>query len=173
MLVGRRYTLISMRIIADAREAFRPFPTGKGVWTRGIIQVLLRRNVPLTLLSDVPPPSSLGGCGIMITGTGIQWHINVALRLLRYREPVVYFSPTSFIVPWILGARVPCVVAVHDLVVFHGMRHARKAFLLERLLFPRIVRRAHRICTVSKATAKDLRLRFPFLPEECVVPVFS
>ncbi len=84
-----------------------------------------------------------------------------------------YVSPTSYLVPFLLPRRVPCVPVVHDLIAFRHEPHERKAQLIERLTLGRVVRRAAGVLTVSEATKADLLARYPFLDPTCVTPVFA
>lgn len=157
-----------MRLWIDAREACKPRKTGKGQWAlRCIGEVLKRNDVQVTLVTDSDIPADWkklpGLSGVKnLSQRGLWWHI-AAWRLLLRERPLIdaYVSPTSFIVPFLIGRRVPVVTVVHDLIALRSDRHDRKAVLIERLTLSRALKTAASICTVSDATAQELRRRFP------------
>ena len=161
-----RYTRV-MRLWIDVREACRERKTGKGQWAlRCVSAVLARPDVEVTLLTDADVPSSWNGLpGLKdvrrIDATGWWWHLRAWRLLVKQRASVdVYVSPTSFIVPFLLGKNVRTVPVVHDLIAFRNEPHDRKATLIERFTLPRALRSAHAVCTVSDATADRVRGMF-------------
>jgi glycosyltransferase involved in cell wall biosynthesis len=165
-----------MRIAMDIREACKDSPTGKGQWLRGLLSELLRRGIPFLGYSDVDLPSSFHGSSlecVVFPMHGVRWHRAVARRLLREREADVYLSPTSFIVPFLLGTKFPCVPVVHDLIAFTDRSHERRATWIERLTLPRAMRSASHVVTVSATTKHVLLERFPSLSGDRVTPVFA
>lgn len=158
-----------MRLWIDVREACRPRMAGKGRWTRRCVDTLLQRSdVRATLLSDAEVPAEWkalpGFAGArVLPWRGLGWHFAVRSLLLRERSNVdAYLSPTSFIVPFLVGKRVRVVPVVHDLIAFNREPHDRKATFVERLALPRALRSAHAVCTVSDATSDAVKRRFPF-----------
>lgn len=163
------------------REACRSRPTGKAQWTSGFVTELLRRGIPLALFADedLPPPwQRLIGERSDVTiihpkPRGSKWHLEVARMLVREKPVDLYVSPTSYIVPAIVGRKFPCVPIVHDLIAFRGEPHDRKAVIIERMTLGGAVSRSPLICTVSEATKRDLRERYVHLPSENVATIFA
>lgn len=154
-------------LVMDVREACNPKRTGKGQWTLGLVSALLRRQIPLTLVTDRPLPDSLTRLlrpdhdVLRFAFTGWRWHWRVHRFLLTLSRPT-YLSTTSYILP-ALGARtVRFVTVVHDLIAFRPEPHDRRATLIERLTLRRAVRRSWKLCSLSDSTAADLRR---FAPE--------
>jgi alpha-1,3-rhamnosyl/mannosyltransferase len=165
-----------MRLVIDVREACREKRTGKGQWAYGFISELLRRDVPSTLLTDRALPAEWAlndrqRC-VIFPSSGFAWHLRAAF-FARSTPDVMYISPTSYLVPFLLGRSVTCVPIIHDLIAFRGDPHDKKATLIERLTLGRTVRSAAHICTVSDATTLDLLERYPSLPRERVTPIFA
>lgn len=162
-------------IIIDAREACRPRRTGKGQWTYGFVTELLRRGVQLTLFTDADCVDAWQGrCRVVrIPGTGFRWHRGVLQRLREHAPSALYVSPTSYIVPAFIPPAIRCIPIVHDLIAFRGEPHQRRAMMIERLLLPRALRKASRVCTVSDATRDDLHKRFPQLHVENTTAIYA
>lgn len=157
-----------MRLWIDVREACRPRKTGKGQWTlRCVVELLRHDHVKATLLTDGEIPREWKGLpGLsetkILSHRGLWWHIAVWRLLLRERHMIdAYVSPTSFIVPFLIGRCVLVVPVIHDLIALRGDAHDSKAAFIERLTLPRALRTAASLCTVSDATARALRERFP------------
>lgn len=155
-----------MRIGIDAREALSPNRRGKAQWAFHAIEALLRRSdVRCVLYGEADAPAewkTLPGFERMMSvpARGLRWHTTVA-RLLRTEGALdCYLSPTSFIVPYLAGKRFPCIPVIHDLIAFQREPHDRKAQWIERWTLSRVVRTAAALCTVSDATAEELRHRF-------------
>jgi len=160
-----------MRIWIDVREACRERKTGKGQWTLRCVDALLRRpDVVATLLTDAPVPSAWKGLpGLKdvreLSARGVWWHFAATALLRRERANIdCYLSPTSFIVPFLVGRAVTVVPVVHDLIAFRNEPHDRKAKLIERMTLPRSLRAAKAVCCVSDATAGAVREKFGELP---------
>lgn len=165
-----------MRSLAiDVRAALVPQPTGKGQWLRGFLPELLSRNTALTLLTDSPVPRAWLHAHVEVKTFphGHLWHLRSAHFLRKNCERFVFFSPTSFIVPFLLGSKVPTVPLVHDLIAFRGEPHDRKARIIEHLTLGRALCHAAHICTVSTATKNSLLSRFPFLNPERISLIFA
>ncbi len=171
-----------MRLHIDIREACRPRPAGKGVWTRGLLTELLKRPIELVLHTDAPLPDDVQHLAdirpvrpeIIQTGGGPFWHLRTAWRLRRTARPNdVYLSPTSFIVPALLGRSVTCVPVVHDLIAFRNDEHAGKARAIERLTLAHCLQSAQTILTISAATRSDLLRRYPRLNPMAVTSIFA
>ena len=156
--------LHNMRIAIDIREALAESPTGKGMWTKHVLNELEKRDVEIITFPKSDPttyPTSprLRGAGKLIPKKLI-WHWKTHLKI-RSLKPDIYLSPTSYIVPWLLGKSVPTAVVIHDLIAFDREPHDKKAQLIERLTLPRVLKTAKWIFTVSEATKNDLLKRFP------------
>jgi len=143
-----------MRIAFDCREALAKNPTGKGMWTKKVWEELKKHDIELT---PFPMPDANSQKPM---ANSLVWHWKTSLKI-RSLKPDIYLSPTSYIVPWLLGKSVPTAVVIHDLIAFDHEPHNRKAQLIERLTLPRVLKTAKWIFTVSEATKKDLVRRFP------------
>jgi alpha-1,3-rhamnosyl/mannosyltransferase len=95
-------------------------------------------------------------------------------RILRKRRTeVLFFAPTSFIIPSLVGWSVRTIPLVHDLIAFRGEPHDRKAQFIERLTLGRALRNAGHICVISEATKRDLLARFSFLKQDAISVLFA
>lgn len=168
-------------IYIDARPA-QYNTAGIGRYLRSTLDALQRAgeaDLPCTLLTDshdFPIRSSYWRIE-NIPATGARWHWEVWQRL-RTRSDVVYFSPSSLLVPSFLSH--PSVVVVHDLsAVLFPQVHSWKTQVAERLLLKPAVRRAHNIVTPSQSTKDALCKHVKLDPDKVVViphgfdPVFS
>lgn len=113
-----------------------------------------------------------GSTSVMIDGGGLSWHFRAA-RSVKELRPDFYVSPTSYIVPCILGRHIASAVVVHDLIAFRKEPHELRSACIERCCLPRVTRTAAKLFTVSEATKRDLCSHFPLLPEAHVSPVFA
>src|SRR3989344_1544015 len=141
-----------MHLAIDVREAVREKPTGKGVWVRGFLSELLKREIGLTLFTDAPIPQEFLNAHVraqVCFPSGLRWHFRTASWLRHAKGIDAYLSPTSYIVPALLSGKFPCIPVVHDLIAFRDEPHDRKATLIERLTLKRAISKAPLICTVS------------------------
>lgn len=163
------------RIAIDVRAALVPHPTGKGQWVRGFVTELLSHSVPLLLLSDTPISSAWRRPHVesLVRSPGLLWHFSMARALRKRRAEILFFAPTSFIVPFLVGECVRTIPLVHDLIAFRGEPHDRKAQFIERLTLGRALRNAEHICVISEATKRDLLARFPFLKQDAISVLFA
>ena len=166
--------MTNQTLTIDVREACRPHKTGKAQWTRGLVDELRTRGRKIRLLTDTPPPPAWASAAdvIMVPGRGLMWHV-AAARTLRGIPNAVFLSPTSYIVPAMLGSLVPCVPVVHDLIAFRGEPHDRKATFIEYWTLGSAVRHAASILTVSESTKRDLVDKFPRLDPARIHPVYA
>lgn len=149
-----------MIIAFDAREAFADAKTGKGRWSIHLLRALREHaDLRITLLCDASPSGEWQGFDRRVFPSGIRWHM-AAARFLTSADIDAYVSPTSFIVPWIVGGRLPVLQVVHDMIAFRDDPHDRKATLLERLMLPRVAGSTAHVACVSDATKRDLLERF-------------
>lgn len=172
-----------MHIAVDVREACRSQRTGKGQWTFAFVTELLRRPVTLSLILDDQqlPPQWLDEIQSRhetvyvrrFSSSGLLWHVQVARFIRKAQNIDIYLSPTSYLVPFLLGTSKRVVPIVHDLIAFRSEPHDAKATFIERFTLWRIVRCAAMIATVSDATAEDLNAKYPFLPASKVVPIYA
>ncbi|MDD5103419.1 MAG: glycosyltransferase family 1 protein [Candidatus Peribacteraceae bacterium] len=165
-----------MRTLAiDSREALSEKPTGKARWARCFLDELLTRGIPVLLLSTrpLPPGWQLPHVRSAVLPAGMRWHLRAARLLSSRRSELTYFSPTSFIVPFLSGGSVSTIPLVHDLIAFRGEPHQRKAQIIERLTLRRALAQACHICTVSEATKNDLLNRYAFLGSDRISVVFA
>lgn len=166
-----------MHIALDAREAYGIPRTGKGQWARGFIRELMSRGIPLTLFADAVSTDRLPVASHVtlqsIPQTGIRWHLRVARMVKQERNFDFYVSPTSYIVPALLGEAKRCIPIVHDLIAFRSEPHDRRATLIERLTLGRTLRSACHICTVSESTKIDLLKQYPSLDPASITPIFA
>lgn len=162
-------------LVIDAREACRPQRTGKGQWTHGCIDELLRRGLALTLLTDgdVPPAWEDKATVERVPGSGLAWHWNVLRWLKKQPGSITYLSPVSYIVPAFAPKNVAVIPVIHDLIAFRHEPHDRKATLIERWTMPRMIRKAAHLCTISESTKRDLLERYPHLDAKSVTPIFA
>src|SRR3989344_268090 len=150
-----------MRIGIDAREALSGERTGKGMWVREVIRELKRRNIPVTLFLEEGQENSFASKSVIAFPKGLRWHFAVAKKLKQEKLVDLYLSPTSYIVPRLLGRKFPCAVVIHDLIAFEAEPHDSKAKFIERLTLPKVLRTAKHIFAVSEATKRELLSRFP------------
>lgn len=172
-----------MHLGIDIREACNPRRTGKGMWTRRVLEELLQREMELTLFCDRTPSQDLEQAMNRAKATLHRspliahrlpplWHWVVS-RHLPHSGIDLYLSPTSYVVPALVGRRVKTIPVIHDLIAFERTPHDRKATVIERLTLPRVLKRAAHLCTVSEATKEELLARFPFVPEAKVSVVHA
>jgi len=163
----------SMKLGIDAREAFKAETTGKGQWTACVIAELLKRNFPLTLFVEEGQECGDSPTPLLRFPKGIRWHFAVAKYMRKTKDIDLYLSPTSFIVPRIIGKKLPCAVVIHDLIAFHDEPHDRKAKYIERITLPKVLRTASHLFTVSEATKRELLERFPRTDREKITVVYE
>lgn len=157
-----------MKLLIDAREAYRPNKAGKAQWTAGFLRELRSRDVELTVLADTDCTED----GVITFPKGISWHIR-ATSFAKRQQPDAYVSPTSYIVPHLLSRHVACATVIHDLIAFQDEPHNGKAKWIERLLLARVVRDSKLLFTVSESTKRDLLARFPWVSPSYVTPIFA
>jgi len=171
-----------MHLGLDVREACKPKRTGKGQWTYGLLEELLRREHQLTLFVDTELPPELKRLvvshrtpvrTVITPQQGFAWHRAVASQLRANKTLDAYLSPTSYIVPALAGKKMKCVPVVHDLIAFRGEPHDKRAQWIERFTLRRAMKLAYRVCTVSEATKADLLARYPSLDATKVHAIFA
>lgn len=150
-----------MQIAIDVREAVNPKRTGKGQWARGCIDELCTREHDFIFYTDanVPDEWKLRGEVIQFP-SGLSWHFRVA-HDLRKRNVDLYLSPTSFLVPFLIGSNVPYAPVIHDMIAFRSDPHEQKASWIEKLTIKRTLKNAAHVFTISQSTANDLQSMYP------------
>lgn len=164
-----------IRLAIDAREALSAKRTGKGQWAYGFLRELSERaDTEVIAVTDKESEAVWPGLTVrVIDQSGWRWHRAVSQWLTKERPADLYVSPTSYIVPALVGPRFPCVPVVHDLIAFRNEPHERRAQLIERLTLGRTLRHAAHVCTISEATKSDLLARYPSLSPENVSTIFA
>ncbi|OIO52981.1 hypothetical protein AUJ46_06165 [Candidatus Peregrinibacteria bacterium CG1_02_54_53] len=159
----------------DCREALSATPTGKARWANCFLTELFTRGLPVLLLTDraIPAAWQLPHVRSQTLPAGVSWHFHASRFLSSQKHELTYFSPTSYIVPFLAGGSLPVIPLVHDLIAFRGEPHQRKAQIIERLTLRRALSNACHVCAVSEATKHDLLNRFPFLTSERVSVIFA
>lgn len=162
-----------MRLAVDVREACAPQRTGKGQWTYGFVcELLAREHEILPVTNREMPEEWKSARAVRIDGTGLSWHRRAA-AWVRAQKPDFYVSPTSYLVPWLLGNRAATVTIIHDLIAFRREPHDRKATFIERMTLSKVVRTSRHLFTVSDATKSDLLVRYPSLTPEQVTALYA
>lgn len=171
----------SMVFAVDVREACRSIRTGKAVWTYGFVTELLRRSHIVYLCTDAPLPPQWermlkehsDRMRTITVSSGVFWHWRMARVISALPTLDIYVSPTSFLVPFLLGSKTAYVPVVHDLIAFMHEPHNWKAKLIERLTLSRVLKHAAMVCTVSSQVQRDLLMRFPSLSSDDVRVLFA
>jgi len=98
----------------------------------------------------------------VIGGKGIFWHVG-ASRDVKREGIEVFFAPTSYIIPALLPRAVKTIVTVHDLVafLFRGT-HNKKAVLVEKLFFKKMLKKTRFLLAVSENTKRDIINKFHY-----------
>ncbi len=163
-----------MHIIVDIREACHPQATGKGRWLQGVLPLLLQSEHRFTLLSsrNLPEEYKKPNVEYKQLPRGLRFH-RAAATYVKKVTPDLYLSPTSYIVPWLIGAKVPCALVVHDFIAFRHEPHDRKATIIEKLFSSKALSQAHHIFCISESTKEDLNTYFPNLPTNNVSVVYA
>ncbi len=172
-----------VRLGIDVREVCRTVRTGKARWTEGFVRELLERDCELTLFTDTNLPPEwkekmekqhvAGRTVVTLPRRGMAWHWATSRFIKANADIDLYVSPTSYIVPSLLGKAFPCVPVIHDLIAFRHEPHDLKAMTIERLTLGKTVTNAAHICTVSQATKMDLLGRYHSLHPASVTPIFA
>jgi len=157
-----------VKLVIDAREAFAQKKAGKGQWTKGFLHELTSRREDLTVLTHTKQRITTS---VAFSGK-LLWHF-AAAKYAKISGCDYYISPTSFIVPYLLGKKVRYIPVIHDLIAFNNEPHEKRAKCIERLLLNKTIMHAHHICTVSESTRSDLLARFPHLSPSSVTAIFA
>ena len=158
----------------DVREACKKNRTGKGQWTYGFVGELLKRDFELVFITDRKLPEEWEGLSneVIIFPGGISWHLRTARYIKNNLYDSIYISPTSFIVPAIIGKKTKTIPVVHDMIAFQKGRHDFKAKIIERFLLKRAIKSAYKVFTNSECTKVDLIKKYPASKSK-VVTIFA
>ncbi|MBU0767146.1 glycosyltransferase family 4 protein [Patescibacteria group bacterium] len=165
-----------LKIAVDVREACRERRTGKGQWTYGFVSEMLKRSaIEIILISDSPLPEiwQTNRVKVIMFPAGLLWHWKVTKEIKRIQHVDFYISPTSYIVPALIGKKVKVIPIVHDLIAFRNEPHDKKAVMIERSLLKRTLKQAAHIFTVSENTKEDILTKYSFLKSEKITPIFA
>lgn len=164
-----------MTFVIDIREASSAQRTGKGQWTYGFVSELLTREVDCVLLSSGHCPEEYATLAevVEIPQKGLEWHVKAAQYMKARLAGDIYLSPTSYLVPFLLGRKRKHIPVVHDLIAFRGEPHDRKATLIEKITLKRAMQTSHRVLCNSESTRSDLLSRLPNIDRTKIVTVFA
>lgn len=87
------------------------------------------------------------------------WFEWAVYRKMQQLRPDVFFSPEAYLS---LQSRVPTIMTIHDLSVLHYPEHvnwANRRYV--RHFYPRFVKKAHQIVTVSQFSKQDIIQHYP------------
>jgi glycosyltransferase involved in cell wall biosynthesis len=163
-----------LNIAIDVREACREKRTGKGQWTYGLVSELKNRSeIEVLLISDSPLPESWKSFKSVTFSSGIRWHFKVARYLKSTSDLDCYISPTSYIVPSLVGKKINVTPVVHDLIAFRGEPHDKKAVFIEKCFLKSSLKKSAHIFTVSNNTKADLLEKYSFLKSSKITSIFA
>lgn len=165
-----------MKVAIDVRTV-GPQPAGIGQYTRSLVAALARRPVDSTdrleldLLGDAGTDRTAlpvgEGCRLHSLASGPLWHLAAQSRFRRLGSQV-YHSPSSALVPLLLGRR--AVVTVHDLVPALFPETSTLRTRLGHRLLKAAGRRVGALIAVSTTTRVDLDQLWNPRAEVVVVP---
>lgn len=166
-----------MQLVVDAREACKAKKAGKAMWTYAFIDELLKRDIHLKFLSDfpLPPEWQTKNLELEVFQTGFKWHLKAVTDFKKSckNNGQIYISPTSYLVPYLLGKKYPYLPIIHDLIAFQHEPHDKKAKFIERLTLSKTVKNARHICVNSATTKRDLLKRFAFLEADNISVIYA
>lgn len=85
-----------------------------------------------------------------------EWSVT---RKLKQIQPQLFFSPEAYLS---LGTKVPTIMTVHDLSLLHYPKHVSRSIRqYVHYFYPRFVKRADHIVTVSSYSRQDLIDHYP------------
>lgn len=175
-----------MKLAIDIKSA-QGDKTGKGVYCHEIVTSLLKQTSEEVILYGSEYDTKVTDefkkyphAKVILFSRGIFWHLKVAYDVLKkYKRGEVdaYFSPSSYIVAYLLivlkkcGIYVPKIyITVHDLVAFISPdSHEKKATVIERFTLKRVVDGADAIFCVSEATMQDVIAVFHVEASKCLI----
>lgn len=149
-----------MKIGIDYREAIRGNKAGKGWYVWHVVdewkKIIKDDEVFLFVDQDFEDVLPANWRKVIIKQSGYFWHLSVLWKMRGMVD--VYFSPTSYLVPW-LDWSGKCVVVVHDLVAFKDEiagQHNPRAKWIEKMTLKGAMKNARRVIVPSEATKRDL-----------------
>ncbi len=162
-----------MLIGVDIRHAIGQ-KTGKGFYILKVLQSLLTQDKENQYLlysdADTEIFENYKNAELKIIKVkGILWHLKVFLNLKNDKIDL-FWAPTSYIIPFLIGKKLPYVITVHDIVAFlFPSFHNKKAILIEKLTLKRSIKYAKKIFVVSESTGKDLINYFKISKDKLLV----
>ncbi|MBD3330159.1 glycosyltransferase [Candidatus Peregrinibacteria bacterium] len=149
-----------MRIGVDIRETFGE-KAGKGWYTLNLLKNILKvDNQNEYILYSSQPNSFFEKYKNVrlkcIKAKGLFWHVK-ARKDIRKQNLDIYFSPVSYVIPAFIPKNTKSIFTVHDLVAFlFPWGHNKRAVLIEKFLLGKALKKATKVCCVSKNTKNDL-----------------
>ena len=154
-----------LKILIDGRRAQGPH-AGVGHYTESLVRHWPATDDVTVLTASRRPAGGFGDARIRALAGGATWNIRAA-RLAR-RTGALFFSPESFIVPWLIGRR--SVITVHDMTTFdHPEAHTRRNRWVSRAFLPSTLRRVGAIIVPTEAVRADVLRFFPGLAPKITV----
>lgn len=159
-------------LYVDAREAFAERRTGKGQWTLKVIEELLLRDAfEVVLLVQKPIKGVFARNGHVLPS---GWRYFFAHHFfLKQANAKFFLSPTSFLSALAAPHKVHTLSVVHDTIAWQKDPHQFKARIMEKTLFPLLLKKKPILVTVSNTTKKDLLALFPRIEPESVTSVLA
>src|SRR3989339_1032393 len=110
-----------MIIAIDIRSALKE-KTGKGFYALNLVKSILKANQIFHFILYSDQDTSLfekfeNATLKVVNKRGLFWHWKVFQNLKKDKIDL-FWSPTSFIIPFLLGQRMPYIITVHDVVAF-------------------------------------------------------
>src|SRR3989339_2211542 len=100
---------------------------------------------------------------------GLKWHLEV-YKNLKKDQVDLFWAPTSYVIPFLLGKSLPYIVTVHDLAAFlYSDFNDKKAKIIEKFTLKKVLKNAIKIFTVSQNTAQDLEKIFKIDKKKIVI----
>jgi glycosyltransferase involved in cell wall biosynthesis len=154
-----------LKILIDGRRAQGPH-AGVGHYTESIVRHWPATDAIEVLLAARRPAAGFGGAATRRLRGGASWNIRAAIRTMRTNS--LFFSPESYIVPWMLGRR--AAITVHDMTTFDiPGSHTRRNVIVSRLFLPSTLRRVGAIIVPTEAVKADLLRHFPLVEAKVTV----
>ena len=149
---------MALRVLIDGRRA-QGSRAGVGHYTRSIVTHWPSPEDAEVLLDDKRAHEDFAPVRSVVLKGGARWNLRAAWLARRSRS--LYFSPESYIVPWLLGRR--ALITVHDLTSLDlPGKQTRRNVLTTRVFLPATIRRAGAIIVPTERVRADLVRHFPF-----------
>lgn len=156
-----------LKILIDGRRAQGPH-AGVGHYTESIVRHWPDADGVEVLTASRRPDADFGRMGTRALAGGATWNLRAAW--LARRSGALFFSPESFIVPWLLGRR--SVITVHDMTTFdYPQSHTRRNRWVSRVFLRSTLRKVAAIIVPTQAVKRDVLRYFPWVdPKITVIP---